>query len=312
VRVGLVLGAGGIAGGAWHAGALDALREATGWDARDAGVVVGTSAGSITGVTLRAGLAPDDIFALATDRPPSGPGAALLARVRTGEGAFARTRRAGLPRPANPLLLRSLASLDPRPMVALAGLLPAGEVDASSIGRRVEELHGRSSWPSAPTWVVALRLADGRRVAFGRDDLDAPLGAAVAASCAIPGWFTPVEIGGRRYVDGGVHSTTNADLLAGLGLDLVVVSAPMAGRWRALRPNVAAVSRTSARVALDREVASIRRRGTDVLVLQPGADDTPLMDRRAMDPSARGPVAEQARASTLAALATRPGPRPAP
>jgi NTE family protein len=291
---------------------LAALHEATGWDARGADVVVGTSAGSITGASLRAGVGPDDLYALATDRPLSGAGAALLARVRTGEGAFARTRRAGLPRPSNPLLLRSLASLDPRPMVALAGLLPAGEVDASSIAARVEELHGGPSWPAAPLWVVAVRLADGRRVVFGRDDVDAPLGAAVAASCAIPGWFTPVEVGGRRYVDGGAHSTTNADVLGELGLDLVVVSAPMAGRWRALRPNVAAVSRTSARVALDREVASLRRRGVDVLVLQPGPDDTPLMDRRAMDPSARRPVAEQARASTLAVLATRPGPRPAP
>ena len=46
-KVGLVLGAGGIAGGAFHAGVLAALEEATGWDPRRAGLVVGTSAGSI-------------------------------------------------------------------------------------------------------------------------------------------------------------------------------------------------------------------------------------------------------------------------
>ena len=39
-----------------------------------------------------------------------------------------------------------------------------------------------------------------------------------------------MRIGGRDYVDGGVHSPTNADLLAGLGLDLVVVSSPMSVR----------------------------------------------------------------------------------
>jgi NTE family protein len=309
--VGLVLGAGGIAGGAWHAGVLDALREATGWDARDAEVVVGTSAGSITATTLRAGLSPVDGYAGAAGRALSPAGAALLSRVRTTGGFDAVARPGGVPRPANPRLLRSLASLDPRPFVALAGLLPAGAVDPSAIGHRVEELAGGTAWPPAPTWIVAVRLRDGRRVAFGRDE-DAPLGRAVAASCAIPGWFSPVEVGGRRYVDGGAHSTTNADLVAGLGLDLVVVSAPMAGRWRALRANPSALSRTSARVNLDREVAAIRRRGTEVLVLQPGPEDTPLMDRRAMDPSARRPVAERARASALDQLATRPGPRPAP
>lgn len=301
-RVGLVLGAGGIAGGAWHAGVLAALRAATGWDARRAEVVVGTSAGSITGATLRAGLSPADLYASTAGSRVSPAGGALLSRVRTSEGAFRRTARTGPPRPANPMLLRSLASLTPRPMVALAGLLPAGQVDSSAIAARVEELHGGQSWPAEALWVVAVRLADGRRVVFGRDDVDAGLGEAVSASCAIPGWFSPVEIGGRRYVDGGVHSTTNADLAAGLGLDLVVVSAPMAGSWRGMRANAAALSRTNARVGLDREVASIRRRGSEVLVLQPGPADTPLMDRRAMDPSSRRPVAAQARASTLETL----------
>ena len=48
------------------------------------------------------------------------------------------------------------------------------------------------------------------------------------ASCAIPGWYAPVQIGGRRYVDGGAWSTTNVDLLATESLDEVYVLAPMA------------------------------------------------------------------------------------
>jgi NTE family protein len=311
VRVGLVLGAGGIAGGAWHAGVLAALYEGTGWDARTADVVVGTSAGSFTGAFLRAGVSPPDLLAAAADGPLSEDGARLLGRLAGGTQDQIRT--GGLrPIPANPLLLRSLASRAPRPRVALAGLMPAGTVDGSWIAARGEELAGGDAWPLPPLWVVAVRLSDGRRVVFGRDVLDAELGAAVAASCAIAGWYSPVEINGRRYVDGGLHSTTNADLLADAGLDLVVVSAPTAGRWRSMRANAAALARTSARVALDREVAAIRRLGTEVLVLQPGPADTPLMDRRAMDPSCRRPVAEQARTSTLELLATHPGPRPAP
>jgi len=37
----------------------------------------------------------------------------------------------------------------------------------------------------------------------------------VAASCAIPGFFHPVRVGPRRYIDGGVCSASNLDLLAG-------------------------------------------------------------------------------------------------
>ncbi|MDQ1475357.1 MAG: hypothetical protein QOE62_586, partial [Actinomycetota bacterium] len=49
VRIGLVLGAGGAVGHAFHAGVLAGITEATGWDARDAEVIVGTSAGSVVG-----------------------------------------------------------------------------------------------------------------------------------------------------------------------------------------------------------------------------------------------------------------------
>ena len=69
----------------------------------------------------------------------------------------------------------------------------------------------------------------GRRVAFGREGAPvAALDEAVTASCAIPGWYAPVLVDGRRYVDGGTLSTTSADLLAREGLDEVYVLAPMA------------------------------------------------------------------------------------
>ncbi|MFN0089381.1 MAG: patatin-like phospholipase family protein, partial [Acidimicrobiales bacterium] len=61
--IGLVLGAGGLTGSAFHAGVLAALHEATGWDPRGATVVVGTSAGASTAAYLRAGFAAEDLFA---------------------------------------------------------------------------------------------------------------------------------------------------------------------------------------------------------------------------------------------------------
>jgi len=55
----LVLGAGGITGIAWHLGVLTGLR-AAGVDLTGADLVVGTSAGSVTGALLTAGLDLDE------------------------------------------------------------------------------------------------------------------------------------------------------------------------------------------------------------------------------------------------------------
>ena len=81
--IGLVLGAGGIVGGAYHAGTLAAIHEVTGWDPRDADVIVGTSAGSAAGATLRAGLSGADMFARATGGQLSAAGRKRLHRVRS-------------------------------------------------------------------------------------------------------------------------------------------------------------------------------------------------------------------------------------
>ena len=79
--VALVLGAGGVTGGAFHAGVLAALHDVIGWDARTADLVVGTSAGSATGAALRAGLPSPDLAARAGGEPLSDEGTALLRAV---------------------------------------------------------------------------------------------------------------------------------------------------------------------------------------------------------------------------------------
>src|SRR4051812_38350430 len=58
MKVGLVLGAGGIQGGAWLTGGLDALATETGWDPAEADYVVGTSAGSMIGALCASGVPP--------------------------------------------------------------------------------------------------------------------------------------------------------------------------------------------------------------------------------------------------------------
>ena len=121
---------------------------------------------------------------------------------------------------------------------------------------------------------------------------------AVAASCAIPTFFTPVSIDGVRYVDGGVHSPTNADLVAGLGLDLVVISSPMSIARRNPRFTPDQPAAALRRAPAGREVARIRKSGTLVLTFQPTDADLAVMGLNAMDPTRRAEVTRQAIEST--------------
>jgi NTE family protein len=181
---------------------------------------------------------------------------------------------------------------------AVAAALPHGALSTESF---VGELRGvlGSGWPDLPTWLCAVRLDDGARVVFGAPDApDARWPDAVAASCAIPSVFQPVVIGGRRYVDGGAHSVTNLDVVAGRGLDLVVVSAPMAMRSVTL-PAPDVPLRLAASARLRAETAAVRRRGTAVVLLLPSAADRRAMGVRMMDAGRRAAVAEQAHASAL-------------
>ena len=211
----------------------------------------------------------------------------------------------GLPLPASPQLAAT-ALLPPwraRPVAALAGLLPAGSVPTAPIGDRIRAMFD-GVWPDKPLWICALRLRDGQRVVFGRDDVKVPdVGTAVEASSAIPGYMQPVGIDGETYVDGGAHSPSNADVIAGLGLDLVVVISTMSAPWTALRPSPNIGSRALASWVLEREVRAIRASGSAVLVLEPTAEDLTVMGTNAMDPERRAVVAEQARSTTVQRLA---------
>jgi NTE family protein len=208
---------------------------------------------------------------------------------------------------ASPALL-ARAALRPfwmnRPGVMLAGALPAGGVPTELISTGLRKLFG-SDWPDRDLWLTAVRLSDGRRVVFGREGAPvAHVANAVAASCAIPGFFEPVSIGGVTYVDGGAHSPTNADLLADRSrdLDLVIVSSPMSVAGNRLRPSLDLPARRMCRLYLGQEVARIRRRGVPVLTFQPTAADLSVMGLNAMDPQRRAPVTRKARESALRKL----------
>jgi NTE family protein len=163
--------------------------------------------------------------------------------------------------------------------------------------------------PGGETWVMAVDYDSGRRVAFGRAGAPpAALPEAVVASCSIPGWYRPILIGGRRYVDGGVHSTTSLDLLAEVDLDEIYVLAPMASYiLDSPRNPYARLERQFRRLitlGLQREVRKVQARGIRVTVLTPGPEDLTAIGANLMDPRRRIRVLDTSLRTSAAALAT--------
>jgi NTE family protein len=304
-RVGLVLGAGGVVGVAFHAGVLCGLSEGLGWDPRTVDLVVGTSAGSVTAAGLRAGIAAGDLYARVCGTKLSPEAAERLSRserfIESGRESNPARLPAGMPAAPGVLVSAGLRPWKVRPAAVLAGLLPPGAVSTQHIADGVDVLYP-NGWPSLETWICAVRLDTGLLTVFGRRGSPrVGMGEAVAASCAIPGYFTPVSIGGRRYVDGGAHSLTNLAGVAHEGLDLVVVSAPMSRtgpRGRGIR----AVMREANRLQLQAEAARVRRAGTPVIAFSPTPGDLEAMGGNPMDRARQAPVARQARISTMSRL----------
>ena len=308
VRRGLVLGAGGVLGMTWMIAALTALQDEEGFDARDVEVCVGTSAGSVLAALLGCGVGVDvTLRHQHGTRQPADPDISWDYDLDSG-GAV--PPRPGLWLGSPRLLLE--AARHPRrvpPLAAFSAALPRGRGTLRPLHRMLEVVSAPvGGWPSTPqTWIVAMDYRSGTRTAFGRDGApEATLADAVTASCAIPGWYAPVVINGKRYVDGGTLSPTSLDLLAGAGLDEVYVLAPMVSfaydrprsamargerQWRRL---------VSRRVLADAE--SLRRSGTAVTVLGPGPEDLEAIGANLMDPRRRQRVLATALRTSAAAL----------
>jgi NTE family protein len=260
MRVGLVLGGGGVRGAAWLMGALGGLAAETGWDPAAAELVVGTSAGAVVAALTVAGARPWQ--ALADDRVD-------LLRSLTDGAAF--RHESGLPGlwPGSPAMLARALRAGPRQvMKAVAGALPEGFVSTAPIAGLISGRAG--DWPPGRRlWIVAADFETGDRVAFGRaGSPSASLPEAVAASCAVPGFYRPVRIAGRRYVDGGVHSGANLDLVAGRALDLVLCLNPLSSP-----PGTATGVHWPVRALLHAQLTAqaraVERAGVRVLLLEP-------------------------------------------
>lgn len=296
-----MLGGGGVLGQAYHAGVLAALEHDLGWDARAAQVIVGTSAGALTGALLTRGLRAETIAAWDVGRrdvrlPTGLPDAATLP-VLDPLGADALLHRPRLP---GPDLVRSSAR-DPRVLIrgtAPLTLVGDGRRSVAAHLRFLDDLPRRT--PEPPLWITAVRQRDARRTVFGRTTRTAPLSHAVAASCAVPGYFEPVRIGPDRYIDGGAHSATNADLLDHEQLDLVIAVAPLTTPGRRRATVLDAVRRINGR-RLRTELARLERCGHRTLLFEPGP---PSIAAMGSDPMDRVPAADVVRAAFIETGAT--------
>lgn len=316
LRRGLVLGGGGPLGAAWMIGALTALEDATGVDARQFDVLVGTSAGAVVAGLLGAGVDVRTLRDHQRGAELTGPlaGHSWDHDTATG-GSLPERPHFGLGSPG--MITRNLRRVRQMPPTAvLAALAPEGRGSLDGVGELVETVVPHGEWVSRDgVWIVALDYETGRRVPFGRPgEMDVGLSEAVMASCAIPGWFAPVTIDGHRFIDGGSWSATSADLLTGLGLDEVYVLAPMVSyeydHPDRLVTKVERRWRTRVTRRCDREVAHLRSEGVRTTVLGPGAEDLVAIGPNVMDVSRRLDVLDTSIRTSARAIAHAMGEGP--
>lgn len=275
-RRALVLGGGGVVGVAWESGFLAGLAEA-GLDLAGADLVVGTSAGSIVASRLVAG---QDLS------QPHAPPSAGLALPADGPDLESFGR----------VLARwsSVEEVTPEFCAELGALaLAARTAPEEALIERTGGSLGFESWPSDRLRLVTVDALSGQRCVHHAGS-GTPLRRAIAASCSVPGLFPPVAIAGRRHIDGGVHSGTNADLAIEIAPDAVLVVAPVCAR-------TASFGALGER-RLAAEARQIEAKGAAVRSVMPDEVDAEAFGPNLMD-IARAPAAREAgrlRARTLA------------
>ena len=275
----LVLGVGGILGEAWMSGFLAGAQRAWGVDFRTANEFIGTSAGSIVAAHLAKGIEP---------RLPQEPVHRAQPGVTDRDILMAGLERTfrDLVTAFYPITGRATAAGASVGALARAALLAGLPIGTQSLESRSEKYRATLGSRFDPRLrVVAVDRHTGRRVVFGGPSgaPDATLDDAISASCAIPGYFTPVQIAGRQYVDGGVWSATNIDVATVRRGDHILCLTPTTvltmSRWPALR----AVGKAW-QLATTLEVAAVRRRGATVTVIAPDARSAHALGENLMDP----------------------------
>lgn len=274
----LVLGGGGVAGIAWLTGLLLGLAEG-GLDMSGADPVIGTSAGSVVAAQLLSGVTLEELYARQTE--PGRQVREIAAEFDPDSFGEQPARLLASPpaTPAEHAALRRAAGA-----FAMAAETVALEARRAVIAERLPS----HDWPSGPgrdLRITAVCAETGELRVFDRAS-GVPLVDAVAASCAVPGIWPAVPIGGEHYMDGGVRSNDNADLA--LGASRVLVLSPLGE-----------VGLFPSEAPLDQSVAGLRAAGARVAVVTPDEASREAFGPNPLDPATRRPAAEAGRAQGL-------------
>jgi NTE family protein len=261
----LILGGGGTTGIAWEMGLILGLHDG-GVDVTDAELIVGTSAGATVGVQISSDLNLEDLYALQlqpieqTKEQVVQFDWTVLAQIFTaGAGAAdARTARACVGAAA----LAAKTMPEEERLQIIAARLPVKE------------------WPNKQRLTItAIDAWTGELVIFGRDS-DVPLALAVAASSAVPGIYPPTTIGGRRYIDGGLRSGTNADIAKGYKRVLIL-------RAETFDASAIGGQQSSPHTTFEDELAELQQAGAQILVITPDEASAAARGPNPLDASRR-------------------------
>jgi NTE family protein len=270
----LVLSGGGPVGVGWEAGVVTGLA-AEGVDLAAADRIVGTSAGSVVGAQVASGGDLAEVTAgMRGGSTDAGPGPAPSGAVGASPEQMDQLMAA---------FMELFTSTEPDEVKrAKVGALALGadtmpEDDFVGVFGQLAGV----DWP--PRFVCTAVDAETGAFVVWDAASGAPLVRAVASSCAVPGIFPPITIEGRRYMDGGMRSLTNADLAEGHDRVLIVSlmdPATMVGPLAGLA------------AGLEREVATLRDAGGTVEAVFPDAEAAAVMGANLMDPALVGPAIE--------------------
>ena len=230
----LVLAGGGVTGGMYEVGALAALDGALpGFRANDFDLYVGSSAGSVVAALMANGIRPADLYQI-LDEERADPlnfhrgsvyhKRAFSSAVRN----FAQFLWAVGKRAVTDFHLEW-----PDILARSGGDMPAGFFSVAPLEAYLRASFAARGLPNRfaecrrRLLIAAIDLDRAERVVFGGPGFtEVAVSEAIAASSAIPGFFEPVTIGGRDYVDGDVGHTGHADVAVDEGARTVVVINP--------------------------------------------------------------------------------------
>jgi len=268
----LVLGGGGPVGIAWEIGLSAGLAE-NGIALAKADRIIGTSAGSFVGAALASGRTPDSL---------------LKSQIEQGERDRAARNQASGERPKPPDLMPLMRMMARRPQTgevprdllielgafALQAKTMPEENFIASFGGVAKD---GTAWPGG--YGCTAVDAESGEFRVWDESSGVALGRAIASSCSVPGIFPPITIKGRRYVDGGMRSATNIDLVKGAERVLAVVVESR-------------MTTDAMRQRVREEIAEIERAGGKVETIVPNGDCVEVFGPNLMDASRRADVAK--------------------